>query len=441
MAPVAATATDRPGLPRTHSGPKPFLLVDTAAPAVVVAFLVLKYEPFAIVVDLPGSASSVIFPLLAVAVLAVTPTDRLARIPIIWTLTAFVVWMAASRLWSVSPSSTDFVIRSDLPALVLVGLVVGTIEPRVVVRTLTVTFVAIVAWSLAASLAFPRSRELVYDAGFIEPQEGFRGMFGHKNQLGMFAVLGMATVLAFVRGRPRRMMLLLIIGTVLGTRSATAGSGLFAVLFLWFWLAAVGSQRSVRERSLVLLASLVSAVLGVLLALRLLPTLLGVYQKDLTFSGRTLIWDESMTLVADRPWAGYGFGALFSGTPPPITGELRRRIGFDAAHAHNGVVGLLLDVGVIGLALFALVVVEAVVLAVRALRRDDTAPFGRWMLLMVFAILLMSLSEPVFEGPDLGILMIGMVTLARVLNDARRRGQPAGGRSQTFALRTHSAGT
>lgn len=438
---MTAPTTDHPARARVRSTPKPFLLVDTAAPAIVVAYIVLKYEPFAIVLDLPGSAESVIFPILAIAVLAVTPTERLARIPIVWSLNAFVVWLAASRLWSESPASTDFVIRADLPALVLVGLVAGTIEPRVVVRTLTTTFVSIVAWSLVMSLVFPRSRELVYDAGVTDPQEGFRGMFGHKNQLGMFAVLGMATVLAFVKGRPRRLMLLLIVGTVLGTRSATAGSGLFAVVFLWFWLAAVSSQRGARERSLVLLVSVVSAVLGVLLALRLLPALLGLYQKDLTFSGRTLIWAESMKLVADTPWIGYGYGALFSGTPPLLTGELRRRIGFDAAHAHNGVVGLLLDVGVIGLGLFALVLIEAVVLAVRVLRRQDTAPYGRWMLLMVFAILLMSLSEPLFEGPDLGILMIAMVTLARVANDSRRRGQPTVGRSQTFALRTQSAGT
>lgn len=441
MTPVATATTDRVPAAPTRGVAKPFLLVDTAAPAIVVAFLVLKYEPFVLLIDFPGSASSVVFPVLAVAVLAVTPTERLARIPILWSLSSFIVWLAASRLWSESSASTEFLIRSELPALVLVGLVAGTIEPRTLARTLTATFVAIVAWSLVASLVFPRSRELVYDAGLTEPQEGFRGTFGHKNQLGMFAVLAMALVLAFVRGRPRRVMLVVIIATVLGTRSATAGSGLFAVLFLWFWLAAVGSQRGVRERSLVLLASVVSAVLGVLLALRLLPTLLGVYQKDLTFSGRTLIWSESMKLVAEQPWAGYGYGALFSGDPPPITGELRRRIGFDAAHAHNGVVGLLLDVGVIGLALFTLVIVVAIVLAVRALRRDDTAPYGQWMLLTLFAILLMSLSEPVFEGPDLGVVMIAMVTSARALNDVRRRGQPLGGRSQMFARRIQSAGT
>lgn len=440
---MTATATSDPVVRNRRAAPAPFLFVDLAAPLVVVAYLLLKYAPFDIMIRPPGSASSVVFPVLAVGVLLVTPTARLARVPVVWSASAFVVWLAVSRLWSEAPASTDFLIRSEIPALVLVGLVAGTIEPRVLVRALALAFVAIVTWSLLASIAFPRSRELVYDAGLIEPQEGFRGTFGHKNQLGMFTVFGLALVLAFVNGRARRITIVLIVAAVIGTRSATAGSGLFAVLFLWFWMAAVGSQRSPRERSLVIVGSLMSAVLGVLLALRLLPTLLGVYQKDLTFSGRTIIWSESLRLFAEQPLTGFGYGGLFSGDPPLVTGELRRRIGFEAAHAHNGVIGLLLDAGVVGLVLFAVVIATAVGLAVRTLSSPATAPYGRWMLLTVFALLLMSLSEPLFVGPDLGLLLVAMVTLARVLNDERRRVRQSAGsaRSQTFAWRAQSAGT
>jgi len=378
-----------------------------------------------------------------VVVLVVTPTQRLQRVPVSWPVLAFALWLVASRLWTEAPSSTDFLIRSELPALLLVAFVAGTIEPRRLVRVLGATFVAIVTWSLLASIAWGRSRELIYDSGFVGPQQGFRGTFGHKNELGIFAVFALAFVFAFVRTSYRRPLILVMIAAIVGTRSATAGSGLFIVLFLWVWMSTIGSQRSPRERSFVFLLSILSAITALLLALRLLPALLGLYQKDLTFSGRTLIWSESLRLIAKQPFHGFGFGGLFSGPPPFLTGELRRRIGFDAAHAHNGTIGLLLDVGVVGIFLFVFVLAQAMVLTVRAFRHPATVNYGRWGLLSIVALVLMSLSEPLFDGPNLGLLTIVTVALARVDNDQKRANGHVreSGLSQSFAWRTHSGGT
>ena len=440
---LTAPAADHPPEQSSGAEPEALYIVDFAAPAVVVLYLVLKYEPFQIVATLPGVASSFGFPALAAAILLVTPTARLARIPVVWSILAFTLWLAASRLWSESPASTDFLIRSELPALLLVAFVAGTIEPRRLVRVLGATFVAIVTWSLLASIAWGRSRELIYDSGFVGPQQGFRGTFGHKNELGIFAVFALAFVFAFVRTSYRRPLILVMIAAIVGTRSATAGSGLFIVLFLWVWMSTIGSQRSPRERSFVFLLSILSAITALLLALRLLPALLGLYQKDLTFSGRTLIWSESLRLIARQPFHGFGFGGLFSGPPPFLTGELRRRIGFDAAHAHNGTIGLLLDVGVVGIFLFVFVLAQAMVLTVRAFRHPATVNYGRWGLLSIVALVLMSLSEPLFDGPNLGLLTIVTVALARVDNDQKRANGHVreSGLSQSFAWRTHSGGT
>jgi len=393
------------------------LLVDVCAPGLVVMYMLLKFEPFASVLRLPGSASWLVFPALAVIVLAVTPTSRLVRIPINWATFAFAFWIVASRLWTESVAATDFAIRSEVPALVLLVLVAGTIEPRRLIRVLVATFCVIAFWSLATSIALPNSRVVTFEAGVDEPQLGFRGMFGHKNELGMFVVFGLCLVLAFAQGVTRRLLLVLMIATILGTRSATAGSGMFAVMFIWFWLSAIGSQRSPRERSLLLAISVVSAVTAVLLAFRLLPALLGVYQKDLTLSGRTVIWSESLELIRRQPLHGFGFGGLWVNPTPAIIDDLRRQIGFSAAHAHNGALGLVLEVGLIGLGLFVVLLVRVGALMVYCVRRPALSDYGRWALLTLIALVLMATSEPLFDGADLGLLALVAVVLQRLKND------------------------
>lgn len=411
-------------------------IADLAAPALVVVYVVLKFQPFELLAQPPGAASSVLFPVAGIVSLVLTPADRLSRAPVSLAVAAFVVWLGVSRLWTESQGSTEFFIRSELPALLILMLLVGTIPVDVLVRTLVAMVTVIGVWSLITSLVLPSSRQAVIDAALEEPQLGFRGTFGHKNQLGIFMVFALCLVLARVHGRGRTVLLLLCVGVVIGTRSATAGSGLLAVLFFWLWIGAIRSRRSSRERTVLVAFSFASALASVLLALRLLPTILGLYEKDLTFSGRTLIWAEAIDKISRQPLHGYGYGGLWVPEPPPITVEMRRNIGFDAAHAHNGAIALLLEVGLIGLALFAFVLVSAVSLVVYCIRRPALANYGLWGALVTASFALMSVAEPLFETPYLAMLVIVITVLAKLRNDSRRSDphvlQPLGRRSSPF---------
>lgn len=398
--------------PTRRIGGQPFLFVDVLAPSLVVAYLILTFQPFNRLVLLPGFASSVLLPVAAIGVLAVTPVDRLARIPVSFALLACVLWFLLSRLWSVNPEATDFVIRSELPAIVLTTMLAGTMPPKRLSSVLVGTFVTITALSLFASIVLPSSRSVVLEAGASESQSGFRGFFGHKNHLGIFAVLGLAMALTLVRKR-RVLHVLLFAATVLGTRSATAGSGMFLTIFVWLWAQGLRRQSSPRRRTVLFMVSLASAVVGVLLALRLLPTLLGIYQKDITFSGRTLIWRYSIELIGTRPLTGFGLGALFAHEPPAQTVALRRQIGFDAAHAHNGIIGVLLDTGLIGGLLVLALLAHLVVTAARVAPRSGSGDSAGWALLTVVGLVIMSISEPVFAAPTFGMLALVLTTLMR----------------------------
>jgi len=356
--------------PVRSRGPRLPSIVDVAAPAIVVGFLALRFGAFSLVVNLPGAVSSVLIPATALGILAITPSAGLRRIPVSLPLLAFLCWLALSLTWSVAPYATRTAIRTELPALVLVAAVAGTIEPQRLMRIMAFAMSVITIVSLLISIAWPPAREVVVDAATAELQHGFRGLFIHKNLFGTFAIYTLAVVLP-LRFRWRRWVVVAVLAAAMGTRSATAGGGMFAVAFVWSWITVLASQRSPRARSALATFGVLSAIIGLLLSLRVLPVLLSVYGKDVTFSGRTTIWAESLRLVAERPFQGYGFGALFSDPTPPITVELHRRLGFYAAHAHNRAVATLLDVGVIGLGLFAVYIASAAATVARALRTPD----------------------------------------------------------------------
>lgn len=393
------------------------------APAYLVVHLWLTFAPFALFVVVPPIFLSTAMPAMALVILLLTPTERLGRIPILWALVAFSGWMVLSWSWSELPRVSFDLIRLELIPLLVLSLVVGTIPPRIVVRTLLALVVVVCTWSLLASLLMPMSRAVVQGSGPDSAQPGFRGTFGHKNLLGIFAVYSLCLVLPFLRGRWRAPMILLCVVLVLSTRSATAASGLMSVLFVWFWIAAIHGQKSPRERQFLVAASLMSAGLAVLMAFGLMPALLGLYQKDLTFSGRTFIWAESLVSVGRQPIQGYGFGGVWWDGRAPVTADLHRRIGFGASHAHNGAIELLIEVGVIGLGLFLVFLGRTLRLAVEAFGQAGRSAYGQWGILVILSLVLMSVSEPLFRTPSLGLLTVIAVVLTVLRNEDAREGE------------------
>lgn len=402
---------------------EPYLpIVDVLAPTLLVMYFVLTFRPLELTLYFPGFASSGLFPLLSLGVLLLTPTDRLARIPIPWAILGYVGWLVASYAWTEIDFSTAFLIRSQLPPLLMLSVLTATIPPARVIKVLLGMFTVLSIWALLNSLAFSDSRVVHFSEGGIDggDQLGFRGTFNHKNLLGIFTVYALCLVLPFSRGRWRQPLILLCVVLIMGTRSATAASGLFAVMFAWFWIAAIDSQKKRKEREVLFVLSLASAVGAVLLAFGLLPALLDLYQKDLTFSGRTVIWSESLVTIGRRPIQGYGYGGVWLDGQNPVTAELRRRITFGAAHAHNGVIEVLLQVGLVGLGLLLVFIGRLFRLVGYAIVRGPLKSYGQWGLLTLLALLLMQISEPLFEGGHLGLLIIIWTVLTRLHNDAER---------------------
>ncbi|NLV56532.1 MAG: O-antigen ligase family protein [Acidimicrobiales bacterium] len=413
--PARATGagTRAPTRPTPAGSPRP-PLVDALAPLTLAGWLLLYFDAFDLLVSFPGSVKWLLFPGWCLGVLLLTPVERLRSITVQWSLVALVGVLATSLWWSIEPSMTFIRLRTDLPGLVLVLAVVATIPATKAVRTVATTSTAMAVWSLGISLALPVARVAEVGSGTdVGSQFGFRGSFIHKNLLGMFLIFGLCAVLVQPRGRDRTAAMAVHLVTILGTRSASVGGGLLIVGFVWLWISAIERQNSPRKRAFFLTASAVSAATGLMLVLGFLPTLLDLYDKDVTFSGRTIIWTESIRTIQDRPLLGYGLGAVWHDEASPVTADLQARIGFPAAHAHNGALDLVLQVGLVGLTMYTIAVLQTLRASARLTRRSETVAVGQWGILTVASLLLMSVAENIFLGPFLGLVAVIWVVTTR----------------------------
>jgi exopolysaccharide production protein ExoQ len=115
------------------------------------------------------------------------------------------------------------------------------------------------------------------------------------------------------------------------------------------------------ERSLALMVGTAVGIFAVLFAIFGVPILgqiAGMFGRDLTLTGRTEIWSILLTSIAKRPLLGYGFYAFWEG----MKGESANVI--LAAHwvfgyAHNGLLEIVLQLGLVGTSVFLFTFVNA----------------------------------------------------------------------------------
>jgi O-antigen ligase len=226
----------------------------------------------------------------------------------------------------------------------------------------------------------------------------WRGPFSHKNILSRFMVLG--AVVYYLRSLDARAArrwglrfgIAACVAVVILARSATALVVLSALALAVVPLSRLAGARP--SYRLLVPAITVAALLATGLgawALENRAIIFATLGRDETLTGRTLLWSGAIELARQRPWLGYGYGGFWSGESG-AGGTLWRIVQWDPTHAHNGLLDVWLDLGLVGVVVFA---TGAVALWLRALGRAglDASPAGRWPLLFLSYILAYSLTE------------------------------------------------
>ncbi|RWE59255.1 O-antigen ligase [Mesorhizobium sp.] len=217
-------------------------------------------------------------------------------------------------------------------------------------KVIIFTIVVVIGLSYIGLIVFPH--EALHTTDSLEPEHAglWRGVFTHKNIAGpVMACFSFAGLYLFRRGQRlwgasifcAAMIFMLHTGS-----KTTAGLVPFSILIV-----VLPSLIGMRLGTPILFVlAIIAAAIGTLGVVFLPPVkhLAALYFPDLTYTGRTTLWEFAGEMLAKRPWTGYGFES-FWGTPLLLNQDQPFDRAWDIrtiVHGHNGYLDIAVLMGI-----------------------------------------------------------------------------------------------
>jgi exopolysaccharide production protein ExoQ len=306
-------------------------------------------------------------------------------------LIALLLWVFASTLWSDAAAMT---IRraTALLATTILGVYVAerfTLKQQMKMLLLSISCIAFL--SLAAGILFPK---IAIMSG-IDTAGAWRGIVGHKNMLGR--LMAISIVLCFISSALRKWKFVILPVSALLLILSHSGTAILSIGVLLICLPAIWLLRQ-SKKVLIIGGSFFSVAMIVLItygyfhAGEIAFAILDKLGKTSTLSGRGPLWFLCLKYISQRPWLGYGYNAFWLGADGQYSSQIWKILGWEVPHAHNGFLQLCLDVGIIGLALFSILYIIALIRSVNSVTRARTRE-SMWGLVFLIFLLLANISE------------------------------------------------
>ncbi len=341
----------------------------------------------------------VLVPAVAVCLLKLPLTVRVLRRA--WPTLLVLAWLMATTLWSDHP---DLTIRRGVALLIVflvaLGISVGLRTPRSAVLVFAGAFGIVMLVDLV-SLVQP---------SYSHTTLGIRGIHQHKNTAGFVVTLAAVTfVVAFFLVRSNVLKLALaavalwaLVFLKVTESKTSAGTLLIALLFFpfyWLWI----RDRAIRLPQLLVAGFGVCVLLFAAVATSVTWEDVGLFIfSDLTFTGRTDIWDVTLAKLASSPWFGFGFGAVWeTGSRYNDMGGSRHEFWNDPDiinQSHGGYIDLMLHGGVVALVLVLFVSFRALANARKLARVAAVPPMQRFAICMYHCQLVIILLSNFLES-------------------------------------------
>ena len=311
----------------------------------------------------PFPAPLLIFLVLATASIAwsfypaLTAVGALAQ----WLTTGAATALAISLSWAELLRALGLALRAILGLSLAFELVVA-----LVIRHAVLPF-----WVDYDTKSVPKllywSRDVLFVDGKIQ------GIVGNSSLLAMIALLGLIVfgvqLAARSVGRVSGTLWMLLAALIAAiTRSATIFVGIAVCVAVLAAVLAVRRARTRRTRIITywtLAALVLSGAAIVTVSIRQLLALLG---KSDTLTGRLGIWDAVIGLAQQRPVAGWGWISYWAPWVAPFK-NLVKKAGVQQLHAHNAWLDVWLQLGILGVAVVAALVLLTVYRAWRMATR------------------------------------------------------------------------
>ncbi|MEH2367689.1 MULTISPECIES: O-antigen ligase family protein [unclassified Nostoc] len=337
----------------------------------------------------------------------------ITRSPLQFFLLAIVIF---SLLWSEDLSSSLTYLRGLIRIYFLAIYLAMRYSLREQMR--------LIAWALgvAASLSIIFS---AFVPGYIHESPELLGMwsgiYGHKNELGYMMAwsAGVFLHLALSGHRYRWLMWGLCgisICLIILSRSTTSLTILLTMVLLLPFYRSL-KKTNYKLQVIMITSTLMFLMISSILLLNNAETVVGTSGKDLTFNGRSDLWDLVISKILERPWLGYGFSGFWTSN---AASKLRATYDW-ASNAHNGFLELLLELGFLGFLTFAAGFVRFFAMALTRIISVAKKPEDYWPMQMLIIIVIVNFSEARLLTPSWNWLMYVTTSLSLTVEYQRNR--------------------
>jgi O-antigen ligase len=300
-----------------------------------------------------------------------------------------------STLWSLAPA-TSMYHGLQLLMTTLIAFALCMLEGRR--KVVKLVFLALTAACLGSILF-----ELAYPVRALGSFGEWRGLYHHKNELGVYsALLSVTGICLFLqRWRPFVSAAGTGLGLALLTASQSGGALVCFVVAMSPIPLAICYRQGHRTLSLGLAASFIlGAILLVIVFAtntNLLDAVLGGLGKDRTLTGRLILWDLGTQAFLSHPWLGLGYKGFWEGATASVH-HLRLVIGQDLWFFHNNVLEVAVAFGIMGPVFLLSGIAQALFRTARAFIRDRQYTSLWGLLIVLYLAMYMNAENPLFQN-------------------------------------------
>lgn len=317
------------------------------------------------------------------------------REKLLWVLMAIALF---STLWSDVPSIT-LATSINLVRITLFGVYFAArYSLKEQLSLLTWVFGIGATLSLVFAIALPSYGVMgmgsISSAETIAHSGAWQGIYGHKNILARIMVLS-AIVFFISANNDRKYRWLMWGGFILSLILILGSTSKSALIIFLTVLILLPFYKALRWNYTLAVPFLIAAILiGAGVAMLLVETaenILAAFGRDFTLTGRTDLWSAVLEKIGERPWLGYGYGGFWLGLNGNSI-DVWHIVRWEPPHAHNGFLDLWLDLGLLGLSIFAFSAIAVCLRSIACLRQNPNSE-GLLPLAYLTFLLLANLTE------------------------------------------------
>jgi exopolysaccharide production protein ExoQ len=323
----------------------------------------------------------------------------------------FIIWCILSVIWSdYSFVSLKRVFQFLTAFMVVLAAMVHVDYSEIMLKKLKYLFFLYVLVSVVSIAVIPGAKDYY---GI------WRGIAPSKNHLGQASLLTSLILFYSVwteRGFKRiitTFIFLLSVALLFGSQSVTSISTFLLITFLgaMFYL-----DRYVRNFSIgrllvgmTILGGVAFFFLVVFLAPDILAALAGSAGKDLTFTGRTDLWTDVL-YETEKHWVlGAGYQGFWVVDNPHLLALYEIYVWLPN-QAHNGYIDILNELGVVGLGMFLMIIINYFI----NLTRYNLPHYWKWF---VLAAIIINFQESTFIRPQVVTGVLFMFSYMALFSD------------------------